>query len=344
MDQLTSIGSRQALGRITESFLARPTAKQRIYTKLMKSTDNRFQQYCDHLTRQECHQAKLSTASTSTSAPPPCQKLHFRPVFYPQTDPSYGHCSYLNTCHRTSTCKYLHFELDASPPHEAFAWQTSPEHPYEPDSAEARDASLIHPSRMLAEKGLQCWIRNHDPQDGDFRDDGRIRPPSEQQQQQLPAQWIDCDLKNFDYSILGKFDIIVADPPWDIHMSLPYGTMSDDDLRAMPVPELQDEGLLFLWTTGRAMELGRELLGHWGYTRIDELIWIKVGQTQRLIRTGRTGHHLNHTKEHCLVGAKVSTGRAGRYQGAAPLAGASQPYFASHAAGIPPPLPPATAW
>ena len=26
---------------------------------------------------------------------------------------------------------------------------------------------------------------------------------------------------------------------------------------------LQDEGLLFLWVTGRAMELGRALLQHW---------------------------------------------------------------------------------
>ncbi len=33
---------------------------------------------------------------------------------YPQTDPSYGHCSYLNTCHRTASCKYLHFELDTT--------------------------------------------------------------------------------------------------------------------------------------------------------------------------------------------------------------------------------------
>lgn len=40
--------------------------------------------------------------------------------------------------------------------------------------------------------------------------------------------------------------------------------MSDDDMRAMPFPQLQDEGFLFLWVTGRAMELGRELLGHWG--------------------------------------------------------------------------------
>lgn len=56
--------------------------------------------------------------------------------------------------------------------------------------------------------------------------------------------------------------------------------------------------------TGRAMELGRECLDIWGYKRVDELIWVKVNQLQRLIRTGRTGHWLNHSKEHCLVGIK----------------------------------------
>lgn len=52
------------------------------------------------------------------------------------------------------------------------------------------------------------------------------------------------------------------------------------------------------------MELGRECLDIWGYRRVDELIWVKVNQLQRLIRTGRTGHWLNHSKEHCLVGVK----------------------------------------
>ena len=124
------------------------------------------------------------------------------------------------------------------------------------------------------------------------------------------AQWIDCDLHTFDLSTLGKFDVVMLDPPWDIHMScvsansLPYGTMSDSDLFALDVPSLQEEGLAFLWVTGRAMELGRSLLHHWGYYCIDEIVWLKVGQTQRLIRTGRTGHWLNHTKEHCLVGLK----------------------------------------
>jgi len=120
----------------------------------------------------------------------------------------------------------------------------------------------------------------------------------------MPAQWIQCDLRNFKFEVLGKFSVIMADPPWDIHMELPYGTMSDDEMRQLPVPGLQDEGLIFLWVTGRAMELGRECLKLWGYERVDEIIWVKTNQLQRIIRTGRTGHWLNHGKEHCLVGAK----------------------------------------
>lgn len=49
------------------------------------------------------------------------------------------------------------------------------------------------------------------------------------------------------------------------------------------------------------MELGRECLTLWGYEYVDELIWVKTNQLQRIIRTGRTGHWLNHGKEHCLV-------------------------------------------
>ncbi|XP_028968805.1 N6-adenosine-methyltransferase catalytic subunit [Galendromus occidentalis] len=128
-----------------------------------------------------------------------------------------------------------------------------------------------------------------------------------------PAQWIQCDLRFFDMSILGKFSVIMADPPWDIHMELPYGTMSDDEMRQLNIPCLQDEGLIFLWVTGRAMELGRECLKLWGYERCDEIIWVKTNQLQRIIRTGRTGHWLNHGKEHCLVGMKGSLPHINRW-------------------------------
>ena len=54
--------------------------------------------------------------------------------------------------------------------------------------------------------------------------------------------------------------------------------MKDDEMRAMPIPLLQDEGFLFLWVTGRAMEVGRECLEVWGYQRIDEVVWVKTNQ------------------------------------------------------------------
>ncbi|CAF3533588.1 unnamed protein product [Rotaria sp. Silwood1] len=129
----------------------------------------------------------------------------------------------------------------------------------------------------------------------------RISPGS------LPPQWVQCDLRQFDMSVLGKFSVIMADPPWDIHMELPYGTMADEEMRRLAIPSLQDDGYIFLWVTGRAMELGRECLRIWGYQRCDEIIWVKTNQLQRIIRTGRTGHWLNHGKEHCLVGVKGST-------------------------------------
>jgi len=118
------------------------------------------------------------------------------------------------------------------------------------------------------------------------------------------AQWINCDVRKFDMTKLGKFSVIMADPPWDIHMELPYGTMKDDEMRNLPIGKLQDSGFIFLWVTGRAMELGRECLEIWGYARAEEVVWIKTNQLQRIIRTGRTGHWINHSKEHCLVGIK----------------------------------------
>ncbi len=120
----------------------------------------------------------------------------------------------------------------------------------------------------------------------------------------VESQWINCDIRSFELKILGKFDVIMADPPWDIHMDLPYGTLSDDEMRNLNIKELQDHGVIFLWVTGRATELARECLELWGYERKEELVWIKTNQLQRLIRTGRTGHWLNHSKEHCLIGYK----------------------------------------
>lgn len=43
-------------------------------------------------------------------------------------------------------------------------------------------------------------------------------------------------------------------------MTLPYGCMTDEEMKAMPIPQLQEDGgLLFLWVTGRAVSLKVQL-------------------------------------------------------------------------------------
>ncbi|XP_065211160.1 N6-adenosine-methyltransferase catalytic subunit isoform X2 [Planococcus citri] len=195
-----------------------------------------------------------------------CKKLHFKKIIEPHTEESLGDCSYLNTCFHMDTCKYVHYEVDKI---------------FSDDSKN------------------NGW--NQDP---DWNSNTKKKVSIQENTILHPPQWVQCDLRFFDTSVLGKFAVVMADPPWDIHMELPYGTLSDDEMRQLGVPNLQDEGLLFLWVTGRAMELGRECMTLWGYEYIDELVWVKTNQLQRIIRTGRTGHWLNHGKEHCLVGMK----------------------------------------
>jgi len=36
----------------------------------------------------------------------------------------------------------------------------------------------------------------------------------------LPAQWVNADIRYFDFRVLGKFEVIMLDPPWDIHMQV----------------------------------------------------------------------------------------------------------------------------
>ena len=66
----------------------------------------------------------------------------------------------------------------------------------------------------------------------------------------------------------------MADPPWDIHMDLPYGTMMDSEMLKLPFKEMMDDGYFFLWVTGRAMELGRKCLQEWGYGNLSSFLTI----------------------------------------------------------------------
>ncbi|KZO93729.1 MT-A70-domain-containing protein [Calocera viscosa TUFC12733] len=283
------------------AIMQRGTARSKLLAERFHSPPEKtFEPLCPHITKLDC--AKSSQALTGTFAA--CARVHFRPILRPHTDPSLGHCSYLNTCY--SEPSYALSPSIGPPPARA-------------------SGSVYLPSGLGAggrgkEKAPCRYLHFEVDYDGDdlpgaqSQADKERKPPRLPEEQRLPVlppQWLNCDLRKFDYSILGKFHVIMADPPWDIHMSLPYGTMTDDEMRNMPMSALQDEGLLFLWVTGRAMEVGRECLRVWGYTRVDEIVWVKTNQLQRVIRTGRTGHWLNHTKEHLLVGLKAPADSGG---------------------------------
>ncbi|EJU06043.1 MT-A70-domain-containing protein [Dacryopinax primogenitus] len=298
-----------------KALVQRGTARSKLLAERFHSPPGAaFEPLCPHITKLDCAKSRQQATGSFTA----CPLVHFRPILRPHTDPSLGHCSYLNTCYsepsyalspsigppparpsgsvylpsglgaggrgkEKAPCRYLHFEVDYDGE--------------EPVSGGVEQRAAYIPALQVGRRPPRIPEEQRLPI-------GR-GPNGTYSTHLLPPQWINCDLRKFEYSILGKFHVIMADPPWDIHMSLPYGTMTDDEMRTMPLPSLQDEGLIFLWVTGRAMEVGRECLRVWGYTRVDEIIWLKINQLQRVIRTGRTGHWLNHTKEHLLVGLKA---------------------------------------
>lgn len=118
------------------------------------------------------------------------------------------------------TCKYVHYELDSTP-------------------------DVAHMNMMMGVSGPSKPLK---PQRAEYCSEVELGE----------SQWINCDIRNFRMDILGQYGVIMADPPWDIHMELPYGTMADDEMRNLNIQALQTDGLIFLWVTGRAMELGRE--------------------------------------------------------------------------------------
>ncbi|SMN18504.1 similar to Saccharomyces cerevisiae YGL192W IME4 Probable mRNA N6-adenosine methyltransferase required for entry into meiosis [Maudiozyma saulgeensis] len=218
--------------------------------------------------------SKLPTLEKDSPELIQCLKshMHYVPNIKPQTDLSLGDCSYLDTCHKLNSCRYLHYLQ------------------YVPESLITQ--VIKDTERINETQSRHIPLYTH----------GSCS--SVAVKEILPPQWIRCDVRKFDFSILGKFSVVVADPAWNIHMNLPYGTCNDIELLELPLDELQDEGVLFLWVTGRAIELGKESLAKWGYKVINEISWIKTNQLGRTIVTGRTGHWLNHSKEHLLVGMK----------------------------------------
>ena len=181
---------------------------------------------------------------------------------------------------------------------------------YEPDIRPCTDPSLGFCSYLNLCKKPDCRYLHFMSKEPVV---GTVGPPAR-------AQWIQADIRSLDLSIFHSLvRAIVLDPPWDIHMELSYGTMTDDEMRSLNVGNIHDEqfgGFVFVWATVRALEVARECIREWGYEYVDETIWVKTNQIGGTVRSGRTGHWFNHNKEHCLIGMKgdVSWSNFGLYR------------------------------
>lgn len=175
--------------------LSKPTAKERHLTEKFKSQGGaQVMAFCPHGTRVECMKAQ-QLEETSEKLPPEgensidlkeirfqCNRLHFKKIIQAHTDVVLGDCSFLNTCFHMSSCKYVHYQVD---------------NPEQTASKSVKNLQGLSDSTpiLIPKRSIEKVSLN-------------------------PAQWIQCDLRFLDMNCLGKFSIIMADPPWDIHMEV----------------------------------------------------------------------------------------------------------------------------
>lgn len=90
-----------------------------------------------------------------------------------------------------------------------------------------------------------------------------------------------------DYKNMKKYQIIYADPPWDVKRGpdwnsngpsnpLPYPTMTIESIKSLPVKELSDKNSwLFLWVINKYIPESYEIAKQWGFKPSCLLTWCK---------------------------------------------------------------------
>lgn len=135
-----------------------------------------------------------------------------------------------------------------------------------------------------------------------------------------PREWqvpqhcipIHTNVTTYDWTNLSnacQFDVIMMDPPWQLATANPtrgvalgYSQLTDRDIQNLPIPMLQKNGLLFIWVINAKYQFTLDLFEQWGYTLVDEIVWVKMTVNRRLAKSH--GFYLQHAKEVCLVGRR----------------------------------------
>jgi len=108
-----------------------------------------------------------------------------------------------------------------------------------------------------------------------------------------------------------NYKVIYADPPWRFANTATraaaenhYDTMSDIQIRDLPVHTLSDENAcLYLWTPNSFLETALEVMKRWGFNYKLPVTWCKITEGTVNARIGLGNYYRNST-EHLLFGIK----------------------------------------
>jgi N6-adenosine-specific RNA methylase IME4 len=115
-------------------------------------------------------------------------------------------------------------------------------------------------------------------------------------------------------SILKKYDIIYADPPWKYKDTasagkrgavFKYNVMDTGSIKALPVKEItSDNCILFLWVTFPMIQEGLDVIKAWGFTyKTVGFNWIKSNKVAPSLFMGM-GRWSRSNGEVCLLATK----------------------------------------
>lgn len=104
-----------------------------------------------------------------------------------------------------------------------------------------------------------------------------------------------------------KYNIIYADPPWDVkkikrsvrpnQVEFDYPTMSLEEIKELPIKEISDDNsILFLWTTQAYLPKSFSVMESWGFKYQRVITWDKMN--------GLCLFGFHHRTEFLLVGYK----------------------------------------
>ncbi|CAD8211045.1 unnamed protein product [Paramecium octaurelia] len=141
-----------------------------------------------------------------------------------------------------------------------------------------------------------------------------------------PPNYIKADLRTFDLQQLGKFDVILIDPPWaeyakrlmqaNMQVKEHQQSWTLEELKQLHIDKIADiPSFIFLWCGSEHLDDGRELFKTWGFKRCEDIVWLKTNkdhskQNQYVAGQDYGDNLFRRVKEHCLVGLRGDVKRA----------------------------------